>query len=179
MTVLLCMLSTAVAGDLRPVSEQSDQGVKVGIVMSYMLADKQGVPDAIRAGLSTGIPLVRADSGFRLAVEPSVLVGYSERDSWSLRAGANVEGGLWFDTAKTLAYASTGLHFFRSYTSDETRIGPLWRSALGLRFAAGGKGYIGFEPIAIERLPNGPGIMTPLRSRWGLEITLLQAGVWL
>lgn len=175
----LSTFSFAADQELRPVSEQTDEGVKLGILMSYMLAEKQGVPDAIRAGFSAALPLHRADSGLRVYVEPGVLLGYSERDFWSIRAGANVEGAWWFDAAKTQVYLSTGVHFFRSYTDEETRVGALWRAGTGVRFAAGGNGFVGFEPIAIERLPNGPGTMTPIRTRWGYEITFLQAGVWL
>lgn len=175
------LLSTALAADdgLAPVSEQTDDGVRIGIQMSWMLAEKQGVPDAIRAGFSTGIPVFRSDAGARISVVPSVLFGYSERDFWSFRAGGEVEGGWWFDAVKTQVYVSTGVHVFRSYTNEEIRFGALWRAGTGVRFAAGGRGYIGFEPIAVERLPNGPGVMTPLRTRWGYEITFLQAGVWL
>lgn len=174
------LLAAAFAADeLRPIAEQDDAGVRTGVQISWMLADEQGVPDAVRAGFSVGIPVFRSDAGARIYIEPGFLMGYSERDFWSFRAGGNVEGAWWFEAAKTQVYVSTGVHLFRSFTDEETRLGLLWRAGTGVRFAAGGKGFVGFEPFAIERLPNGPGVMTPLRSRWGIEITLIQAGVWL
>ena len=85
------------------------------------------------------------------------MIGYSEQDAWSYRAGAQLEAARWLEAEHTQVYASTGLHVLRSRTDDEIRLGPAWRAAAGVRFAAGGNGYLGFEPLAIERLPNGPG----------------------
>lgn len=147
---------------------------------SFLVAEGDGVPDANRLFTTVGVRLVTIGDT-NLAVEPAFAVGYSEGDRISYRVGGNVEAE-WVASPLTSLYASTGLHYFYSFTDLETRRGPLWRAALGFRLATSAAGhdrgaYIGFEPLAIERFPNGEGVQTPLRSRWGIEVTFISAGV--
>lgn len=142
---------------------------------SFLIADKDGVPDANRLFVAAGVTIATVEQT-TIAVEPAFAIGYSEAERWSYRVGANVEAE-WAAKPHTSLYGSLGLHYFRSYTEPETRKGPLVRAALGMRLAAGGRSWIGFEPLAIERFPNGEGVMTPLRSRWGVEVTFISAGV--
>ncbi len=170
------LAAIALAGAAEPPGEvPSAERVRVQLHTSFLVADKSGVPDANRVGVNTGLTVWRKGR-VGLAVEPSVVLGYSEMERWSVRLGANLEAERHFPKARTSTYVSTGLHWFRSFTEPETRVGLLWRAAVGLRLATGGSGFLGVEPLAIERFPNGEGVMTPLRSRWGYEFTFIAAG---
>ena len=140
---------------------------------SFAIVDKNGVPDALRTGGALGVMFF--DRGpLGLAVDGSFLIGHSEQAGWSLRAGGNLEAEWMFHTVRTSAYVTTGLHYFMS-RSTENRSGLLWRGGVGARFMLG-RWYIAVEPFAIERLPNGEGEHTPLRSRWVWELTFLAVG---
>ncbi|MEM6926098.1 MAG: hypothetical protein AAF602_04150 [Myxococcota bacterium] len=146
---------------------------------SFMVADKDGVPDANRLFVATGFALTTLGQT-TVWVEPAFAIGYSEGDRWSYRAGANVEAE-WQPSAHTRLHGSIGLHWFRSRTDPEIRRGLLTRAALGFRLTTSqserSEAFVGFEPFAIERFPDGEGVLTPLRSRWGVEVTFISAGV--
>jgi len=141
---------------------------------SFVIVDKNGVPDALRAGGSIGV--MAFDHGpLGLAADGVFVVGHSEQAGWSLRAGANVEAEWLWQSVRTSVYLTTGLHFFMS-RSSENRAGLLWRGGVGARFMVGGRWYVAVEPLAIERIPDGEGEYTPLRSRWAWELTFLAVG---
>jgi hypothetical protein len=138
------------------------------------VVDRQGVPDALRAGVSFGVKLF-SRGPFGLSADAVGALGFSEITGWSWRAGAAAEAE-WLVTAlRGSAYLSAGLHWFESY-SEETRRGLLWRLALGLRVLPGGRWYVGLEPLAVEHLPPGPGEPSPFRSHWAFELAFLVLG---
>lgn len=171
--MIALLAAVAGAADLPPLDDWGRIRVLGGT--SFLVADKDGVPDANRLFVTTGFTVFTLDRT-NLVVEPAFAFGYSEMERWSFRVGANLEAE-WVPEDHTSLYGSLGLHYFRSFTDPEIRRGALWRAAVGLRLATGGKAFIGFEPLAIERFPNGEGVRTPLRSRWGVEVTFLSAGV--
>ncbi|MEN0062104.1 MAG: hypothetical protein AAGA48_08105 [Myxococcota bacterium] len=161
------------APEIAPIDEEI--GLRIAGGTSFLVADKDGVPDANRLFVTTGLTLARIDAT-AVIFEPAFAFGYSEMERFSFRVGGNIEVE-WRAKAHTSLYGSLGLHYFRSFTDPEIRKGALVRGAVGIRLATGGKAFVGFEPLAIERFPNGEGVMTPLRSRWGVEVTFISAGV--
>lgn len=147
---------------------------------SFLVADGDGVPDANRLLAAVGIR-VGTVGQTHLTVEPAFAFGYSEMERFSVRIGVDLEAE-WVATSRTSLYGAVGLHYFRSFTASEIRRGGMPRVGVGVRLATSHHGhdrgaFIAFEPLAIERFPNGEGAQTPLRSRWGIEVTFIAAGV--
>jgi hypothetical protein len=142
---------------------------------SFAVVDKQGVPDALRVGASLGTHLMRRDQ-LELSADLVGLFGTSEEIGYSYRFGANLEIERRLAAIGASTYFALGLHYFVS-RADEDRLGLLPRAALGFRVFTGKHVYIGFEPLAIERIPAGDGIQTPIRSRWAWELTFISVGV--
>lgn len=144
------------------------------IRISSTLVTKTGVPNALRFGGAFG-PVVLRRGIFSLSPKLHGAIGTSEQFGHSWRVGGELEGELRLGNAPAAFYLSTGGHFFRS-NADENRAGGLWRAAVGLRLLSRGHAYVGFEPFAVERLPDGLGPYTPVRSRWAFEFTFLSVG---
>ena len=188
------MLPVWLALVLSPATEPADQSAEVSTVSAtsprdtarwmpgfggevrfgYSIVTKNGVPNALRIGGAFGPNLLRAGP-FELNLRLAAAFGSSEQFGYSYRLGGDVEAGIGLPRVPIRFYLSTGGHFFRS-DATENRAGGLWRGAVGLRFLTRRKVYVGVEPFAIERLPDGPGPYTPLRSRWAFEITFLTVG---
>lgn len=141
--------------------------------LSSSVVPKVGVPNSLRIGAGVGA-LVFRHGVLDLSVALLVAVGEAEKAGHSYRLGAELELAARLPGALS-PYVSSGGHFFVS-KSTEDRSGGLWRAALGLRVFVSEHLYAGFEPLVVERLPDGPGRHTPLRSRWAYEIVFLTVG---
>jgi hypothetical protein len=173
------LLFAALAGDpswRTSTPERELRGrTRVQADVGWGVVDKNGVPDALRVGGRFGV-LLWDQGPLGLSVDVGAHYGHSEEAGWSLKAGSDVEVEGLFVGPRISAYGSVGLHYFLS-RSDEDRSGLLGRAAAGVRFMAGSRVFVGFEPLALERLPDGPGPHTPLRSRWAWGMTFLSIGV--
>lgn len=144
---------------------------------SYAVVDKAGVADAVRVGLSVADRRLWTPGPWAVGVAVPVVFGHSEAAGYSYRWGLQAELARPIPSERLAPYATAGLHYFVSQGWDEVRLGPMWRVALGLRMFSDGGWELGFEPLAIERLPNGPGPASPLRSRFVWDLTFLTLGV--
>ncbi len=141
--------------------------------LSSSVVPNVGVPNSLRVGAAVGA-LVFRRGVFDLSVNLHAAVGESEKAGHSYRLGGEVELAVQLPGSVS-PYLSSGGHFFVS-KSTEDRSGGLWRAALGLRVFVSDHVYAGFEPLVVERLPDGAGRYTPLRSRWAYEIVFLTVG---
>ena len=141
---------------------------------SFSIPDKRGVPDAIRLGADVGALVLRRGL-FDLSMDSSFVFGFSEKIGHSYRVGSNIELDRRLPRLGASIYATTGLHYFVSRAAED-RKGLLWRASVGFRVNTSRHVYVGFEPFAIERMPNGEGVQTPVRTRWAWEMVFLSVG---
>ena len=144
---------------------------------SYYVADGAGVPNAVRVGLSVAHRRVWNPGGWAVGASVPAVYGHSEGAGYTYRLGLQAELARPFEALGLAPYAAAGVHYFVSQGWDEVRFGPMWRLAAGLRIFGDDRYEVGVEPLAVERLPDGPGEHTPLRSRWGWDLTFLTVGV--
>jgi hypothetical protein len=159
----------AIAAEYRPIAIEARTG--------YYAADKAGVSDATRVGVAVSHRRLVTPGPLAIGVGVPFVYGHSEQAGYSYRLGGQVEIAWPIPKERLAPYVETGVHYFVSQGWDEVRFGPMWRAGVGLRLFGEGHWEIGAEPIAIERLPKGPGPDSPLRSRWGWDLTFLTLGV--
>lgn len=141
---------------------------------SFVITDKRGAPDAIRMGGSVGGLILRRGL-FDVSGDVVGVFGFSEKIGHSYRFGGTIELDRRLPTLEASVYVSAGAHYFVSRAAED-RTGGLGRVAVGFRIMTSKHVYVGFEPIAIERIPAGKGIQTPVRTRWAWEMTFLSVG---
>lgn len=166
---MILAVASSWAADYRPVS--------VELRASYYVADKSGVADAARVGIALAHRRVWTPGPLAFGLAVPFAYGHSESAGYSYRLGVEAQIAHPVPALQLAPYVSAGAHYFVSQGWDEVRLGPMWRVALGLRMFGDRHWEVGVEPLALERIPSGPGPMTPLRSRWGWDLTFLTVGV--
>ena len=141
---------------------------------SFVIVDKRGVPDALRGGASVGASLLTFGKHV-VSADAVAVFGHSEKIGYSYRVGTNVELDRRLPAIGASIYGALGGFYFVS-RAEEDRSGLLLRATVGFRVYTSKRVYIGFEPFALERVPDGPGVQTPVRSRWAWEMTFLSVG---
>ncbi len=171
--VLPCL--TAYADARQPtVVERLGRRARAQLRGSFAITDKRGAPDAIRLGGSAGALVLRRGL-FDVSLDAVAAFGFSEKIGHSYRLGSSLELDRRISSIRASAYMSAGLHYFVSRAAED-RTGLLGRLGVGFRIMTSEHVYVAFEPLAIERIPAGEGIQTPVRTRWAWEMTFLSVG---
>jgi hypothetical protein len=172
------VLFTCSRASAQPLPEPSatddvELGFRTELRLGNVIVPKNGVPNALRAGLAAGLSLRFGRIAF--AADAAALFGTSDKNGWSAAVGADLEAE-WLPARIALGlHLSTGARYFVSEATEDRR-GPAWRAGIGVRLLLPDGWTVGLLPLAVERLPDGPGPYTPLRSRWAWEVTWLTVG---
>lgn len=182
-TLALAVLPPAIAlAVLPPAVALAQPAAERGLVcepradfrLGFTVVRKNGVPNALRFGGGVGLVFARLDP-VALSVAAVGMFGSSEKVGHSYRVGGDVEAAFDLGDLGAAVVVSAGVHWFVSRAVEDRR-GALFRGGVGFRIRAGEHLDVGFEPLAFERLPDGEGPYTPLRSRWAYEVTFLTVG---